>query len=63
MVVTGGLVARSYGIPMAAGFVLQHLIGVGLAISVGGALLMVPTGGGRQAAAAAPDLGVLWMAS
>lgn len=41
VVVTGGLVARSYGIPMAAGFVLQHLIGVGLAISVGGALLMV----------------------
>lgn len=62
VVVTGGLVARSYGIPMAAGFVLQHLIGVGLAISVGGALLMASTGGGRQAAAAAPDLGVLgWL--
>jgi len=41
VVITGGLVARSYGIPMAAGFVLQHLLGVGLAISVGGALLMV----------------------
>lgn len=41
VVLTGGFVARSYGIPMAAGFVLQHLIGVGLAISIGGALLMV----------------------
>lgn len=41
VLLTGGLVARSYGIPMAAGFVLQHLIGVGLLISVGGALAMV----------------------
>ncbi len=41
VILTGGLVARSYGIPMAAGFVLQHLLGVGLAISIGGALLMV----------------------
>lgn len=40
VILTGGLVARSYGIPMAAGFVLQHLLGLGLAISVGGALLM-----------------------
>lgn len=39
--VTGGLVARSYGIPMAAGFVLQDLVGIGLVISVGGAILMV----------------------
>lgn len=38
---TGGVIARSYGIPMAAGFVLQHVIGVGLIISVGGAILMV----------------------
>ncbi len=38
---TGGLVARSYGIPMAAGFVLQNLLGIGLVISVGGAVLMV----------------------
>lgn len=38
---TGGLVARTYGIPMAAGFVLQNLIGVGLLVSVGGAILMV----------------------
>ena len=38
---TGGLVARSYGIPMAAGFVLQNLLGIGLVISVGGAILMV----------------------
>lgn len=41
VILTGGWVARSYGIPMAAGFVLQHLIGVGLVISIGGALLMV----------------------
>jgi hypothetical protein len=41
VVLTGGLVARSYGIPMAVGFVLEHVLGVGLAISVGGALLMV----------------------
>ena len=38
---TGGLVARSYGIPMAVGFVLQNVVGVGLTISVGGAALMV----------------------
>ncbi len=38
---TGGLVARSYGIPLAAGFLLEDLIGVGLIISVGGAILMV----------------------
>jgi len=38
---TGGLLARSYGMPMAAGFVLQNLVGVGLIISVGGAILMV----------------------
>ena len=38
---TGGLVARSYGIPMAAGFLLQGLSGAGLIISVGGAILMV----------------------
>ena len=38
---TAGVVARSYGIPMAAGFVLQSLIGAGLIVSVGGAVLMV----------------------
>ncbi len=38
---TGGLVARTYGIPMAAGFLLQGLSGAGLIISVGGAILMV----------------------
>lgn len=38
---TGGLIARSYGLSSAAGFVLQALIGVGLLISVGGAILMV----------------------
>lgn len=38
---TGGLVARSYGIPMAVGFILQNVVGVGLLISVGGAFLMI----------------------
>jgi hypothetical protein len=38
---TGNWVARAYGIPMAAGFVLEDLIGAGLIISVGGAILMV----------------------
>jgi hypothetical protein len=38
---TGDLVARSYGIPMAMGFVLQDLLDVGLVISVGGVILMV----------------------
>ena len=41
ILLTGGMVARAYGIPLAAGFVLEQLIGVGLFISVGGALLMV----------------------
>jgi RNA polymerase subunit RPABC4/transcription elongation factor Spt4 len=38
---TGSLIARSHGISTAAGFVLQALIGVGLLISLGGAILMV----------------------
>ncbi len=38
---TGGLVARAYGIPMAVGFTLENVVGVGLFISVGGAFLMV----------------------
>jgi len=41
ILLTGGIVARAYGIPLVAGFVLEQLIGVGLFISVGGALLMV----------------------
>lgn len=41
VLVTGGLVARAYGIPIAAGFVLETVVGVGLFVSVGGALLMV----------------------
>lgn len=41
VVLTGGLVARAYGIPMAAGFVLEHVVNVGLVLSVGGAVLMV----------------------
>ena len=40
VLLTGGVLARSYGIPMAAGFVLQNLIGAGLVISVGGGILM-----------------------
>ncbi len=38
---TGGLVARSYGISVAAGFVLQNVISLGLFISVGGAVVMM----------------------
>jgi hypothetical protein len=41
VVLTGGLIARSYGIPMAAGFVLENVLNIGLVVSVGGALLMV----------------------
>ena len=40
VLVTGGMLARAYGIPMAAGFVLQNLLGAGLVISVGGGILM-----------------------
>lgn len=38
VLLTGGLVAHAYGIPMAAGFVLEHVVNVGLLLSVGGAL-------------------------
>ena len=38
---TGGLVARAYGIPIAAGFALEQVLSVGLAISLVGAFLMV----------------------
>lgn len=41
VLVTGDLVARAHGISLTAGFVLQALIGVGLLISLGGAILMV----------------------
>ncbi len=41
VVLTGGLVARSYGIPISAGFAIERVLSVGLAISVGGAFLMV----------------------
>ena len=41
VVLTGGLIARSYGIPMAVGFAVERVFSVGLIISVGGALLMV----------------------
>ncbi|MEI7543936.1 MAG: zinc ribbon domain-containing protein [Mycobacteriaceae bacterium] len=44
VLLTGGVLARSYGIPMAAGLVLQNLRGAGLVVSVGGGILMaVPT--------------------
>ena len=37
---TGGVLARAYGIPLSAGFVLENLLGVDLVISIGGAILM-----------------------
>lgn len=37
---TGGVVARAYGIPIAAGFALEHVLSVGLAIALVGAFLM-----------------------
>jgi len=40
VLLTGGVLARAYGIPMAAGFVLQNLLGAGLIVSVGGGILM-----------------------
>jgi hypothetical protein len=39
--ITGGLVARIYGVPMAAGFLLQNLVSTGLVIAIGGAALMI----------------------
>ena len=39
-VFTGGVVARAYGIPMAAGFALERILSVGLAVSLAGAFLM-----------------------
>ena len=40
VLVSGGLVARSYGVPMAVGLALHHLVGAGFAIPVSGMLLM-----------------------
>lgn len=37
---TGGVVARAYGIPIAAGFALEQVLSVGLAVSLAGAFLM-----------------------
>lgn len=37
---TGDVVARSYGIPVAAGLMMQNVFGVGLIISIGGMFLM-----------------------
>lgn len=41
VLLTGGLIANSYGMPMSAGFVLDHVISVGLGLTVGGAIVMV----------------------
>ena len=41
VLLTGGLIARSYGMPMSAGFVLDHVISIGLGLTVGGAIVMV----------------------
>ena len=41
VLLTGGLVARSYGMPMSAGLVLDHVVSVGLLLTVGGAVVMV----------------------
>lgn len=38
---TGDAVARAYGVPIAAGFLLENLAGIGLVIAIGGAVLMV----------------------
>ncbi|HPX35812.1 MAG TPA: zinc ribbon domain-containing protein [Mycobacterium sp.] len=38
---TGGVVARAYGIPMAAGFALEQVLSIGLAVSLVGAFLMI----------------------
>lgn len=38
---TGGLIARAYGVPVAAGFVLENLANVGLQVAVGGVVFMV----------------------
>ncbi|MCX2933484.1 zinc ribbon domain-containing protein [Mycobacterium sp. CVI_P3] len=44
ILLTGEIVARAYGVPMAAGLALQHLVKEGIAIPTGGVLLMlVPT--------------------
>lgn len=38
---TGDAVAKAYGVPIAAGFLLENLADIGLVIAVGGAVLMV----------------------
>ena len=38
---TGGMIARTYGIPVTAGFVLENLADVGLVIAVGAVVFMV----------------------
>ncbi len=37
----GGLVARAYGVPVAAGFVLENLADVGLQVALGGVVFML----------------------
>ncbi len=41
VLVCGGLVARSYGVPMSVGLALNHLVDAGLVIPVAGMLLMI----------------------
>jgi len=41
VLVSGGLVSRSYGVPMSVGLALHHLLGAGFAIPTVGMLLMV----------------------
>ena len=41
VVVGGGLVANSYGVPMGVGFAFHHVVGAGFAIPVAGMLLMI----------------------
>jgi hypothetical protein len=44
VLLTGEMVARAYGVPMAAGLAIRHLVREGVAIPVGGMILMlVPT--------------------
>jgi hypothetical protein len=44
VLLTGQIVARAYGVPMAAGLAIRHLVREGVAIPVGGMILMlVPT--------------------
>jgi hypothetical protein len=41
VLLSGGLIARAYGVPVAEGFVLENLADIGLRVSVGGVVFMV----------------------